>query len=1164
MTTTQSPSRLRGFLALLLLLTLFVGIPLALAAVGGNPLPSSVPSVNDVTGALTSPDDGSLLLNALLVVGWVAWAFFALCVLVELGAQLRGLPTPRLPGLGLQQTAARTLVTAVIALFIASPIAANAAPLTDPGPALATSVSQQVDTAQPAGPSTWQAVKSDDVAQQTPAAAAATTHQVQTGETLWSIAEKELGDGMRWPEIAELNHGVTQPDGHSLGDSHWVNPGWTLTIPSAPAPASAPTAYTVRPGDTLSEIAQQELGSSDRFGEILAASSSIEQPGGAHLTDPDRLGVGWTLEVPHTAPAPAPAPAPAVTPAPAPAPTATPAPAPAPAATPAPAPVPQATPAPASEAAPAPAAPSAPAAAPTAVDQQEAGDTELTAVDDAFPVRTVAGVGSLLAAGVLGLIAVRRGAQQRRRQPGQTIPLPTGAAAAVEQELRATADPLSVETVDLALRALAQECTTSGRPLPAVRAARLTADQFDLYLAEPAQLPTPWAGTVDATVWTLPVDAASQLDRDLVAGVPAPYPSLVTIGHDDEGGHVLLDLEYLGALGIRGDETGTREVLAAIAIELATSRWADDLQITVVGAYPELEDTFQTGRIRYLPAAGRIFDELTDRAAHDRAVLLAGAGDLASARVAADDADLWAPEIVLLTGDVASVQRVQLEQLIDQLPRVAIAAVTAGPPVRGGWGLQLEDATAVLEPIGLRITPQRLDDETYRQLLDVVSLTDEAPEGQPATAPEPTLQDLPAGAGSSELDSAIDALDWPTPGQLSPTLISSIDTVQRADAFVVIVPAEPATDTGLENAEQPSVDLDAVRAVDDQLTEPAPATATAPPASLDDAGEQYVTHGSTAWSSTAVELEGDAPVPASDGDDVVDLVDPVDHELVADAAIVPAVAAGDVEATEDEAAPRADAVELRPRTGPRILLLGPVDIEQTGGPIEPSKRASLTELAAYLALNPGRSHEAIDAAIWPGKPVTLAARNTAVSKLRRWLGKTADGDDHLPRFQASVGYQLADTVTTDWQQWQQLLPEGPVGAPAAALEAALQLVRGTPIGGVKARRYAWAEQTRQEMIAAIVDASYELARRRLMEGRWRDATHAAVIGLTVEPGLERLARIRILAAHSAGNKAEEERAVAQLLAVAEDLGGDLEDQTEKLLADLADPARADHLTASAL
>ena len=48
----------------------------------------------------------------------------------------------------------------------------------------------------------------------------------------------------------------------------------------------------------------------------------------------------------------------------------------------------------------------------------------------------------------------------------------------------------------------------------------------------------------------------------------------------------------------------------------------------------------------------------------------------------------------------------------------------------------------------------------------------------------------------------------------------------------------------------------------------------------------------------------------------------------------------------------------------------------------------------------------------------------------------------------------------------------------------------------------------QEMIAAIVDASYELARRRLMECRWRDATQAAVVGLTVETALSQYQTIR--------------------------------------------------------
>jgi nucleoid-associated protein YgaU len=34
------------------------------------------------------------------------------------------------------------------------------------------------------------------------------TYTVQKGDTLWSIAQKHLGDGKRWREIVELNPGL--------------------------------------------------------------------------------------------------------------------------------------------------------------------------------------------------------------------------------------------------------------------------------------------------------------------------------------------------------------------------------------------------------------------------------------------------------------------------------------------------------------------------------------------------------------------------------------------------------------------------------------------------------------------------------------------------------------------------------------------------------------------------------------------------------------------------------------------------------------------------------------------------------------------------------------------------------------------------------------------
>ena len=62
-------------------------------------------------------------------------------------------------------------------------------------------------------------------------------YRVAPRDTLWSIADKQLGSARRWKELAQLNYGGAQPDGGSLGHDHWVRPGWTLRLPSVDGPA---------------------------------------------------------------------------------------------------------------------------------------------------------------------------------------------------------------------------------------------------------------------------------------------------------------------------------------------------------------------------------------------------------------------------------------------------------------------------------------------------------------------------------------------------------------------------------------------------------------------------------------------------------------------------------------------------------------------------------------------------------------------------------------------------------------------------------------------------------------------------------------------------------------------------------------------------------------
>ena len=51
-------------------------------------------------------------------------------------------------------------------------------------------------------------------------------HEVQAGDTLFGIAESELGDGNRWPEIHDLNRDIVADPDHIL-------PGQVLILPGA-------------------------------------------------------------------------------------------------------------------------------------------------------------------------------------------------------------------------------------------------------------------------------------------------------------------------------------------------------------------------------------------------------------------------------------------------------------------------------------------------------------------------------------------------------------------------------------------------------------------------------------------------------------------------------------------------------------------------------------------------------------------------------------------------------------------------------------------------------------------------------------------------------------------------------------------------------------------
>ena len=272
---------LRGLGALTLLLLGLVGIPAALVWLGGNPLPATV-TWEAVRDALLTRDDGTILVGLVTVVGWVAWLVFALSVVGELVTLLSGerirLSTPGLSG---PRRVAAGLLVSVVAMIAAPPVV-------PPQPTTHVAAVAPVIEEQTVPPVVAPAPTAAPVpAGQTGHAADGHVHRVQPGDDLWSLAERYYGQGQEWRRIAAANPEVL------TGGPDRLQPGWRLVVPDAEKSATEgkPT-VTVRRGDTLSAIAERELGSAAKWPELYRANR-------VQLSDPDELPVGLRLVLPE-------------------------------------------------------------------------------------------------------------------------------------------------------------------------------------------------------------------------------------------------------------------------------------------------------------------------------------------------------------------------------------------------------------------------------------------------------------------------------------------------------------------------------------------------------------------------------------------------------------------------------------------------------------------------------------------------------------------------------------------------------------------------------------------------------------------------------------------------------------------------------------------------
>ncbi|MHB8490504.1 MAG: LysM peptidoglycan-binding domain-containing protein [Candidatus Dormibacteria bacterium] len=188
------------------------------------PVWRGLPNWSQVVAALTQngiPD--AVLLQALAMICWLLWLDLAVAVCAEVIAVARGRPV-RLPGFAssLQPVAAQLIAATLLAIT-----ALSIRPTATPAPGLRAAMAMATVSGEPH----LVAVASSPPASMSAPAGGDSVYVVRRGDTLWAIAQRKLGDALRWPQVFDLNRGRLQPDRRALLDPHWIYPGWVFDLP---------------------------------------------------------------------------------------------------------------------------------------------------------------------------------------------------------------------------------------------------------------------------------------------------------------------------------------------------------------------------------------------------------------------------------------------------------------------------------------------------------------------------------------------------------------------------------------------------------------------------------------------------------------------------------------------------------------------------------------------------------------------------------------------------------------------------------------------------------------------------------------------------------------------------------------------------------------------
>lgn len=547
-------------------------------------------------------------------------------------------------------------------------------------------------------------------------------HAVAAGDSYWSIARSQLGDGAAGTAVWDYTQILMDTNAPRLGydDPAMLHPGDVVDIAVPPAAAgtaavvesaavgedpSTPPRITVVSGDSYWEIAEDTIGDEATPHAVLELTNDL-----VDLNSP-RLGYdvrpmihpGDTvfLEAPALFEAPLEEPA---------------------ASEPAAEPVEQIDPSvdelvigagPAAETSPEPTiAPTTTTTTtsttvpPAVVADHPAG----TDIDGRRPAPLPIGVGeaALLATGVVALLAARRRSRLRAAEPPARLPLPRPETAATERMLRRLGDGERLLRVDIALRAAAAAIADREQQVVAVRSA--PDGTIELTMSGTVALPEPWTGS--ATKWTLP----RLVTVDELAGpartVGVPCIALVQLGVDEHGWDVLVDLEAVGLLSVDADAATADSVVRAVAAGLASSEFAEVAHLVGVG----IDESAFLGHRQAQTVES--LDEGIELAATLVGASMSAKRSTFALRARHTGGEVWEPAVVLVASTEAAAI---VPGVVSTLSGRGGVALVAGGAVPGAlFSLHPDGQAWVLDPLGIRLLPVGIEPEELDDLIEAI------------------------------------------------------------------------------------------------------------------------------------------------------------------------------------------------------------------------------------------------------------------------------------------------------------------------------------------------------------------------------------------------------------------------------------------------------------